>query len=47
MLLLPLYLVIRQHLVGDLPAVGEGDSVLAFPSVTLDLLETVIEELLQ
>ena len=47
MLLLALYLVRRQHLVGDLPAVGEGDGVLAFPSMTLVLLEAVIEELLQ
>ena len=44
-LLQSLYLVRCQHLVGDLPALGEGDGVLALPRVGLVLLETVVEEL--
>ena len=46
-LLQSLYLVRCQHLVGDLPALGEGDGVLALTSMRLILLETVIKELLQ
>ena len=44
---LTLYLVRRQHLVGDLPALSEGDGVLALTGVGLVFLETVVKELLQ